>query len=297
VKYLVIALLALILGGLIGHAIWGEKPPPQPVDPVQVILTQVRTHAVVEHEREIAIWYRACPHVIGKTPQIFIAWPAKLIYQLELGEARIQKSGTVINVSTAAIHSDEPSVPTDFMDYLSTTSIFTFANEQELVNHEIGKASPIARYLTTYYLARDPSVATDFADELRSLVEHLAGALNVPFTRVDVVIPQVVIPIGGWPKLPKLELCEGTYAAVNGLPFAKTTGKDTIPIGFRPPQSKRAIAGQQATTPTPVNAQGPTNASANRALNGNQPPPTAADSPKGTATILPLPKPTTGAPR
>src|SRR5579883_1270430 len=99
-KYLVIALLALLLGGLIGRMIWAEKPT-QPVDPVQVILTQVRTHAVVEHERQIAIWYRACPQVLGKTPQIFIAWPAKLLYQLELDDARITRSGDVIKVSTS----------------------------------------------------------------------------------------------------------------------------------------------------------------------------------------------------
>jgi hypothetical protein len=240
VKYLVIALLALILGGLIGRAIWGEKPQPQPVDPVQVILTQVRTHAVIEHERQIAIWYRACPTVIGKTPQIFVAWPAKLIYQLELGDVQLKRDGTVITVTTPPIHSSEPSVPTDYMDYLSTTSIFTFANEQELVNHEMGKASPIARYLTTYFMVRDPSVEDDFADELRSLVEHLAGALGVQYTRVDVDIPKAAVPEGSRPKLPKLELCEGTVAAVNGLPFAQQFGQYTAPVGFRPPKSRHA---------------------------------------------------------
>ena len=307
VKYLVIALLALILGGFIGHAIWGAKPAPEPVDPVQVILTQVRTHAVVEHERQIAIWYRACPQVIGKTPQIFIAWPAKLIYQLELGDVQIKKLGSVITVSTAAIHSDEPSVPTDFMDYLSTTSIFTFANEQELVNHEIGKASPIARYLTTYYLARDPSVAEDFADELRSLVEHLASALQVPFTRVDIEIPKVVIPVGTWPRLPKLELCEGSYAAVNGLPFAKTAGDATVPIGFRPPQSRRALA---TTKPMPSGIQTSAGTQTSARTTGDVthaptpdsaatvPPeaPASPDTPKGTATIVPLSSRTTSAP-
>lgn len=264
-KYVVIALLALILGGLIGRAIWGEKPAAQPVDPVQVIITQVRTHAVVEHERQIAIWYRACPAVIGKTPQIFIAWPAKLVYQLELGEVQIKREGTVITVNTPAIHSSEPTVPTDFMDSLSTTSIFTFANEQELVNHEIGKASPIARYLTTYYMMRDPSVADDFAEELRSLVEHLAGALAVPVTRVDVNIPKSALPEGSWPKLPKLELCPGTYAAVNGLPFAKTDGQYTLPIGFRPPKSRHA--GSEINLPH------------------------AGENEKGTATLVPMPAP------
>jgi hypothetical protein len=275
VKYLVIALLALALGGLAGRMIWGEKPP-QPVDPVQVILTQVRTHAVIEHERQIAIWYRACPQVIGKTPQIFIAWPARLLYELELGDVQVRKTGTVIQVRTSAIHSNEPSVPTDFMDYLSTTSIFTFANEQELVNHEVGKASPIARYLTTYFMTHDPSVADDFADELRSLVEHLAGALGVPFTRVEVEIPKVVVPTNIWPKLPKLELCEGSYAQVNGLAFAKTDGNYTVPVGFRPLSSQhsaRQKAAQAGATPR--------------------------DAPKGTATIIPAPgnpvPPATGA--
>jgi hypothetical protein len=268
-KYVVIALLALILGGLIGRAIWGEKPATQPVDPVQVIITQVRTHAVIEHERQIAIWYRACPQVVGKTPQIFIAWPAKLVYQLELGDVQIKRDGAVITVSTSAIHPGDPSVPTDFMDYLSTSSIFTFANEQELVNHEIGKASPIARYLTTYYLARDPSVADDFAGELRSLVEHLAGALGVPAARIDVSIPKVVIPEGGWPKLPKLELCEGTYAAVNGLPFAKSLANTTVPVGFRPPKSRHGGGLPNMTGPES----------------------NTGDTAKGTATIVPPPVP------
>ena len=252
----------------IGQPNFGGRKPAQPVDPIQVILTQVRTHAVIEHERQIAIWYRACPQVLGKTPQIFIAWPAKLVYQLELGDVRITKAGDVIKVSTSAIHSEEPSVPSDFVDYLATTSIFTFANEQELVNHELGKASPIARYLTTYFMARDPSVTADFGDELRSLVEHLAGALGVRFSRIDVEIPKVAIAFGAWPKLPKLELCAGSYAAVNGLPFAKTDGDHTIPIGFRPPASRHSAGGVTA---------------------GAAAQPNAADQPRGTATIVPAP--------
>jgi hypothetical protein len=272
VKYLVIALLALVLGGLIGRMIWGEKKA-EPVDPIQVILTQVRTHAVIEHERQVAIWYRACPEVLGKTPTIFIAWPAKLVYELELGDVQIKKTGTVIKVSTSIIQSEEPSVPTDFVDYLSTTSIFTFANEQELVNHEVHKASPIARYLTTYFLMRDPSLRDDFADELRTLIEHLAGALGVPVTRIDVDIPKTELTMTQWPKLPKLELCEGTRASVNGLPFAKVMDNgDTVPIGFRPPLSRRSLASQQKSA-----LSGATTSTAGD----------PADVPKGTATIGP----------
>ena len=256
-KYVVIALLALILGGLVGRAIWGEKKP-EPVDPVQVILTQVRTHAVIEHERQIAIWYRACPSVLGKTPTIFIAWPAKLIYQMELADVQIQKVGTVIKVTTPIIHAEEPSVPTDFVDYLSTTSIFTFANEQGLVNQEIHKASPIARYLTTYFLYHDPSLQADFADEIRNLVEHLSGALGVQVSAVEVNTPRVELKPEAWPKLPQLELCSGTKAAMNGLPFAKNMDNgDTVPIGFRPPPSQRSLSAQKGAASDQQPAQIP----------------------------------------
>jgi hypothetical protein len=283
VKYVVIALLALILGGLVGRMIWGERKP-EPVDPVQVILTQVRTHAVIEHERQVAIWYRTCPQVLGKTPTIFIAWPAKLVYQLELADVQLKKAGGVIKVTTPPVHPDEPSVPSDFVDYLSTTSIFTFANEQELVNHEIGKASPIARYLTNYFLYHDASIQSDFADELRSLVEHMASALGVPHTRVDVDIP-VSKPQQpqDWPKVPKLELCEGTLASVNGLPFAKVDSGATVPIGFRPPPAhSRSLTGAKAAAAPASFAPGRPDAPATSSA-----PAAPADVPKGNATLLP----------
>ena len=246
-KYLVIAVLALVLGGLIGRAIWMQKPE-QPVDPVQVIVTQLKTHAVISHERQLAIWYRACPSVLGKTPTIFIAWPATISYQLELQDVQVTRSGTVIKVRTPAIHADEPSVPTDFMDYLSTKSIFTFANEEELVNHEIGKASPIARYLTTYFLKRDPSLRQDFGTEVQGLVQRLASALGVPVSEVDVEIPEPQVNL---PKLPKLELCTGSMASVNGLPFAKVDSGYTVPIAFHPQQKGHAVAATDGSADVP----------------------------------------------
>jgi len=160
-----------------------------------------------------------------------------------LGDAQVTRSGSVIKVHTSAIHADEPSVPTDFMDYLSTKSIFTFANEEQLVNHEIGKASPIARYLTTYFLANDPSLHGDFTGEVQGLVQHLASALDVKVTEVDVDIPT---PPVNWPKLPKLELCEGSMASVNGLPFAKIESGYTVPVRFKPTPVGQQGAAQEA---------------------------------------------------
>ena len=113
------------------------------------------------------------------------------------------------------------------------------------------------------------SLQADFANELQSLIEHLAGALGVPVSSIDVDIPKGELAVQQWPKLPKLELCEGTLASVNGLPFAKLMDNgDTVPIGFRPPASRRSLSSQQKSGKP--GAMGET------------------DTPKGTATIGPV---------
>jgi hypothetical protein len=234
-KYVVIAVLALVLGVLAAR--WYYTPKTEVVDPINVMVTQIRTHAVIEHERQVAVWYRACPDVVGVDPEIFVAWPAKLSYELELSDVTLERSGDTIKVHTKAIHADEPAIPTDFLDYLSTTSLFTFANEQGLVNHEIQKSSAIARYLTTYYLKWDSSLRGDFAGEIEGLVTHMAGALGVPVAQVEVDIATQEVNL---PKLPKVELCNGSSASVNGLAFAKNEDAYTVPIRFNVSPAKAA---------------------------------------------------------
>jgi hypothetical protein len=241
-KYAVIAVLALVLGAFAARSYY-KKEEPEPVDPITVIVMQMKTHAIVEHERQVAVWYRACPKVSGVDPEIFIAWPAKLSYELELKDVSIERTGDTLKVRTRAIRPDEPSVPTDFLDYLSTSSVFTFQNEQELVNREIQKASPLARYLTTYYLIRDASLHGDFSAEVEGLVARLAGALGVPASKIEVEIVREDLKL---PKLPTLELCGGGAASVNGLPFARNEDQFTVPIRFNPPPSSRAGAAAAA---------------------------------------------------
>jgi hypothetical protein len=246
-KYVVIAVLALILGALAGRA-WHSNREPEPVDPVNVMVMQMKTHAIIEHERQVAVWYRACPEVTGVNPEIFIAWPAKLSYELELSDVSIERAGDTLKVSTRPIHADEPSVPSDFLDYLSTSSMFTFGNEQSLVNREIRKSSPLARYLTAYYLLRDESLRGDFAVEIEGLVTRMAGALGVPVKKVEVAIAKESFKL---PKLPPLELCGGSAASVNGLPFARLEDRYTVPIAFHPPPSTRtrAVSASGGTPP------------------------------------------------
>jgi hypothetical protein len=244
-KYVVIAVLALVLGALAARA-WYKPGEPQVVDPINVMVLQMKTHAIIEHERQVAVWYRACPEVPGVNPEIFIAWPAKLSYELELGDVAIERVGDTLKVTTRAIHPDEPSVPSDFLDYLSTSSMFTFTNEQGLVNKEIQKSSPLARYLTAYYLLRDESLRGDFAAEIEGLVTRMAGALGVPAKKVEVQIAKEAMRL---PKLPSLELCGASAASVNGLPFARVEDQYTVPIAFRPPPSSRAPAAPGAGQP------------------------------------------------
>ena len=84
-RYVVIAVLALVLGAFVARSYY-RKEDPKPVDPINVIVMQMKTHAIIEHERQVAVWYRACPDVAGVDPEIFIAWPAKLSYELELND-------------------------------------------------------------------------------------------------------------------------------------------------------------------------------------------------------------------
>jgi hypothetical protein len=228
VKYFLVALVALVLGGWLASNWLAER---ETVDPIQIILTQLKTHSIVEHERQIAIWYRVCPEVIGVDPQIFVAWPAKLTYELSLADVRLERAGDRVRVRTEAIRADEPAVPTDFLDYLATDSLFTFADEQKLVNEEVRKASAVARYLTHYYLRRDASLREDFASELESLVGRLADALGAGVSSIEVDIPVVESPA---PKLPMLELCAQSTASVNGLPFARVEEGYMSPIAFKP---------------------------------------------------------------
>jgi hypothetical protein len=251
-KYVVIAVLALVLGAIAARAYY-KPDAPEPVDPINVMVLQMKTHAIIEHERQVAVWYRACPEVAGVNPEIFIAWPAKLSYELELGDVAIERAGDTLKVSTRAIHSDEPSVPSDFLDYLSTSSMFTFTNEQGLVNKEIQKSSPLARYLTAYYLLRDESLRGDFALEIEGLVTRMAGALGVPVKKVEVTIAKENFKL---PKLPPLELCGGSAASVNGLPFARLEDQYTVPIAFRPPPSSRAPTSAASSMPPPGKPEG-----------------------------------------
>lgn len=226
-RYLLLGVIALAAGAWIGVRLTREPTPP---DPITVIVTQLKTQAIIEHERQIAVWYKACPKVAGVDPQMFIAWPGKLSFELPLTDISVERNGSKLTVHTAAIRIDEPALPTELLDYLSTDPILNLIDEDELVNVELKKASGIARYLATYHLKRDVTLYDAMAGELRTLILRIGGAIDAGITEVAVDIPR---PDPKLPRLPALELCAGTKAAVNGLPFAKDEDGHLIPIAFR----------------------------------------------------------------
>lgn len=226
-RYLLLAVLALTVGAWIGVRLSSEPVPP---DPITVIVTQLKTQAVIEHERQIAVWYKACPRVTGVDPYMFVAWPGKLSFELPLTDVVVEREGRTLAVRTAGIKVDEPALPTESLDYLSTEPLLNLVNESELVNAELKKASGIARYLATYHLKRDATLYEAMAEELRALILRVGGAVDAGITEVAVDIPR---PDPKLPPLPALELCPGTRAAVNGLPFAKDESGHLVPIAFR----------------------------------------------------------------
>lgn len=218
-KTIALALVAAVVLVAAGYFIGNKLR--QPTDPVNAILTQMRTRVAVNHERWVSVWYRACPEVRGKNPTMLVTWAAQLNYalpvaSLDLQVENIPNGPTRLKVSAPTIEVTEPTVPSDWVDALSTRSIFT-PDESALVDAEKGRASPIARYISQLYLRKDDakSIEREMTRELSNLLRDLAGVLGLGPVDVQVSIAQ---PEGSaLPAFPAVPLCAGTAPAVNGV--------------------------------------------------------------------------------
>lgn len=225
----VIAIVLAVAIGAIGYSYWTRKDAEE--SPLNVMITQMRTRAIIEHERSVTVWYRACPEVKGVNPQVMVIWPAKLNYELDLSATKLSLSPEgVLKVETPAIRVDDPSVPSDFGEYLAQTSFWTLDNEQAIVRREMQKATPMARHLTAYFLRNDVGLSEYFREELETYLRAMTGALGVPITKIEIQIPEEEVVI---PARPEMTLCEGTVAVANGLPFARRQQDGTV-IGVYP---------------------------------------------------------------
>ena len=154
------------------------------------MVTQMRTRAIIEHERSVTVWYKACPEVKGVNPQVMVIWPAKLNYELDLAETKLSLSADgVLHVTTPPIRGDDPSVPSEVGEYMAQTSFWTLESEQAIVMREMQKATPLARHLTAYFLRNDVGLSEHFKEELETYLRGIAGALGVAVTRIEIEIP------------------------------------------------------------------------------------------------------------
>jgi hypothetical protein len=196
-----------------------------------VKVTQMRTRAIIEHERTITVWYRTCPEVTGINPKVMVIWPAKLNYEIDLEATKLSLSPEgVLRAETPPIRMDDPSVPSDFGEYMAQTSFWTLENEQEIVRREMQKATPLARHLTAYFLRNDVGLSDYFKEELETYLRAMTGALGVNVKSIEIVIPEQEVKI---PARPELQLCEGAVAVANGLPFARRQNDGSV-IGVYP---------------------------------------------------------------
>jgi hypothetical protein len=235
-----IAIIIAVAIGAIGYRFWERKDAEE--SPLNVMVTQMRTRAIIEHERTVTVWYKACPEVPGINPQVMVIWPAKLNYELDLAETKMSLSADgTLHVSTPPIRGDDPSVPSEVGEYMAQTSFWTLDSEQAIVMREMQKATPLARHLTAYFLRTDAGLSAHFKEELETYLRGIAGALGVVLKKIEIDIPTVEVKI---PPRPDLALCEGSVALANGLAFARREADGTI-LGIYP----RKLANKATATP------------------------------------------------
>ena len=240
-----IALILAIAVGAGGYALWNHKRTEE--SPLMVLVTQMRTRAIIQHERQVTVWYKACPEVRGINPQVMVIWPAKLNYELDLADTRLSLGADgVLNVNTPPIRANEPSVPSEVGEYMAQTSFWTLDSEQAIVMREMQKATPLARHLTAYFLRNDVGLSAQFKEELEAYLRGISGALALPVKRIEINIPEVEVKI---PPRPELSLCEGTIALANGFGFARRQ-EDGAVVGIYPRKS-HAPENSPAPKPTP----------------------------------------------
>jgi hypothetical protein len=237
-----IAIVVAVAIGAIGYSWWLDKDAEE--SPINVMVTQMRTRAIIEHERQITVWYRACPETRGVNPEVMVIWPAKLNYELDLAAIKLSLSADgVLTVNTPPIHADDPVVPSEFGEYMAQTSFWTLESEQGIVMREMQKSTPLARHLTGFFLKFDEGLDEHFKEELETYLRAITGALGVIVKRIEIYIPReenLVIPVR-----PEITLCDGTVAVANGLPFARRQSDGTV-IGVYP---KRPATQTPAKTP------------------------------------------------
>ena len=235
-----IAIIIAVAAGAIGYSFWVRKDAEE--SPLNVMVTQMRTRAIIEHERSVTVWYKACPEVPGINPQVMVIWPAKLNYELDLADTKLSLTADgILRVSTPPIRADDPSVPSEVGEYMAQTSFWTLDSEQAIVLREMQKATPLARHLTAYFLRNDAGLSAHFKEELETYLRGIAGALGVVLKKIEIDIPTVTVTI---PARPDLSLCEGTVALANGLAFARRQDDGTI-VGIYP----KKPTGKAAATP------------------------------------------------
>ncbi|HEX6396393.1 MAG TPA: hypothetical protein VFZ95_03135 [Steroidobacteraceae bacterium] len=239
-----IALIIAVAIGALGYRFWVHRDAEE--SPLNVLVTQMRTRAIIEHERQVTVWYKACPEVKGINPQVMVIWPAKLNYELDLADTRLSLDADgVLHVDTPPIRGDDPSVPSEVGEYLAQTSFWTLDSEQAIVMREMQKATPLARHLTAYFLRNDVGLPDQFKEELETYLRGISGALGLKVTRIDINIPKEEVKI---PPRPDLTLCEGSVALANGFGFARRQADGTV-VGVYP--HKASTKDSKAPAPTP----------------------------------------------
>ncbi len=182
-------------------------------DPIRIIEHGVRTKAVIQHEKDVTVWYEACPEVPGFNPRLFMLWPATLNYEVSISNAQLSVNGGALEIETGPIQIDKPSIANNLIESIPKRTFFNFSDEDRLINNEIRKTSSIANHIAARYLADGADIRASVSDKVREFITDISDALQVQY---DTVIVRVAEGDVLESPLPPLELCRGTPFRLNG---------------------------------------------------------------------------------
>lgn len=189
-------------------------------DPIRVVENGVRTKAVVQHEKDVTVWYETCPEVAGINPRLFLLWPATLNYEVSISNADLQYDGESLVVNTGPIVIDKPAITTNLIESIPKKTFFNFSDEDRLMNGEIRKTTGIANHIAARYLAHGEDIHASISGKVREFVSDISDALQIPY---DTVLVNIADSAPVEVELPELELCRGTPFRLNGTVISEAS--------------------------------------------------------------------------
>lgn len=150
------------------------------------LVANMQDDTVVEHERDMVIWYRTCPkkiHWHDISPEILVIFPSTVRYELSLQNISLPElvDGEWI-VEAGPIIADKPVIDTNRQTSLADGNPLT--DEGEYLNRETARMTPIASYLALQQLQSEQNVIRKrMTLQIEKLIQSMQNASQLANNR------------------------------------------------------------------------------------------------------------------